>query len=399
MSSKVNSSRRISSASSRVGLGERVEHVALGRAVGAVEDVGQRLDAAGGRELLRRRRWRASGAGRARCRATTSGLVSPIVAMRSATSACSSGSSCDEHLGGERRVQVGDDQRDGLRRLVAQEDGDLLGRRAAQELERARARSWRRGGPMISSARSAPSELLEHLAGEVDAALGERRPRRGRSRRPRSMTARAGLGRRPAAASAISSESASTSRSPRCLRTRRRARRRGDEQDGGLLAAAQAGRAATAGGPAPRGARCARGRAWPARSFRSSLIQARSCWATRSGCVLDEAVDACGVRLGRARRPRRRAPASALVVRSSSASGRGRLDLASATSARRGPRARAGAGARVMKKRKSSAPRPSPTHLAGRAGRRHGQAGRAGGGRGLGEGDLLCGDACRRAWG
>ena len=39
-----------------VGLGQLVEHVALGRPVGAVEDVGQRLDATGGRVLLRRRR-------------------------------------------------------------------------------------------------------------------------------------------------------------------------------------------------------------------------------------------------------------------------------------------------------------------------------------------------------
>ena len=36
-----------------VGLGQLVEHVALGRAVGVVEDVGERLDAAGGRVLLR----------------------------------------------------------------------------------------------------------------------------------------------------------------------------------------------------------------------------------------------------------------------------------------------------------------------------------------------------------
>ena len=42
-----------------------------------------------------------------------------------------------EHLRGERRVQVGDHERDRLRRLVAQEDEDLLRRRAAQELERA----------------------------------------------------------------------------------------------------------------------------------------------------------------------------------------------------------------------------------------------------------------------
>ena len=37
-----------------VGLRQLVEHVALGRAVGVVEDVGQRLDATGGRVLLAR---------------------------------------------------------------------------------------------------------------------------------------------------------------------------------------------------------------------------------------------------------------------------------------------------------------------------------------------------------
>ena len=69
--------------------------------------------------------------------ATTSGRVSAIIAIRRATSAWILGVDARQHLGGQGRVQVGDDQRDRLRRLVAQEDDDLLGRRAAQELERA----------------------------------------------------------------------------------------------------------------------------------------------------------------------------------------------------------------------------------------------------------------------
>jgi hypothetical protein len=77
-----------------------------------------------------------------------------------------------EHLRGEVGVQVGDHERHGLRRLVADEGVDLLGRRAAQELE----------GPALDRHRQAPDDLaralradraLEHLARELDAALGE----------------------------------------------------------------------------------------------------------------------------------------------------------------------------------------------------------------------------------
>ena len=77
-----------------------------------------------------------------------------------------------EHLGGQRRVQVGDDEGDGLRRLVAQEDVDLLGRRAAQELER----------PALDRRGQAADDLLGAVGAEraledgarvVDAALGD----------------------------------------------------------------------------------------------------------------------------------------------------------------------------------------------------------------------------------
>jgi hypothetical protein len=77
-----------------------------------------------------------------------------------------------EHLGGQRGVQVGDHERDRLRRLVAKEDVNLLRRRAAQELER----------PALDRRRQAPDQLfgaggaeraLEDAARVVDAPLGD----------------------------------------------------------------------------------------------------------------------------------------------------------------------------------------------------------------------------------
>ena len=82
-------------------------------------------------------------------------------------SACSDSGSW-QHLGGERRVQVGHHQRDRLRRLVAQEGDDLLGRRAAQELERAALDDTRQAADDLE--RSAAEGALEHVAGVVDAA-------------------------------------------------------------------------------------------------------------------------------------------------------------------------------------------------------------------------------------
>ena len=104
--------------------------------------------------------------------ATTSGRVSAIIAIRSATSAWMSGSICDSTWAASDRVQVGDHQRDRLRRLVAQEHDDLLGRRAAQELERA---ALDRGGQAADDlVRAVLAERAhEHAAGIVDAALGE----------------------------------------------------------------------------------------------------------------------------------------------------------------------------------------------------------------------------------
>ena len=83
-----------------VGLAQRVEHVALGRAVGVVEDVGERLDAAGGRVLLLDDARRASARITSSTCLTTSGLVSPIRAIRSAMSAWSDSGRLREHLRG-----------------------------------------------------------------------------------------------------------------------------------------------------------------------------------------------------------------------------------------------------------------------------------------------------------
>ena len=154
-----------------VGLGQLVEHVALGRPVGAVEDVGQGLDATGGRVLLRADGGQTRphdgldlgddlrpGLGHQRDPQGHVGLDLRVDVR--------------QHLGGQHRVQVRDDQRDRLRRLVAQEHDDLLGRRAAQELERA---TLDRGGQAADDLVRAvlAQRAHEHAAGVVDATLGE----------------------------------------------------------------------------------------------------------------------------------------------------------------------------------------------------------------------------------
>ena len=155
-----------------VGLGQRVEHVALGRTVGVVEDLGQRLDPAGGGVLLLHDAVELLLITPSIC-LTTSGLVSPMRAMRSAMSACSWPGRCESTCEASDGVQVGHDQRHRLGRLVAQEGDQLLGRASAQELER----------PHLDHAREPPDDLerplgpertLEHLAGVVDAAGHQR---------------------------------------------------------------------------------------------------------------------------------------------------------------------------------------------------------------------------------
>ena len=107
-----------------VGLRELVEHVALRRAVGVVEDVGQRLHAARGgvlrgddvRELLLHDRLDLGDHVRPRLahQRHARGDVGLVLGRQQG-----------EHLRGERGVQVGHHERDGLRRLV------LAGRRGS----------------------------------------------------------------------------------------------------------------------------------------------------------------------------------------------------------------------------------------------------------------------------
>jgi hypothetical protein len=69
-------------------------------------------------------------------------------------------------------VQVRDHERDRLRRLVAQEDMDLLRRRAPQELERAALDRRRQAADQLLGARGA-ERALEDVARVVDPALGD----------------------------------------------------------------------------------------------------------------------------------------------------------------------------------------------------------------------------------
>lgn len=69
-------------------------------------------------------------------------------------------------------MEVGDHERDRLRRLVADEGVDLLGRRAAQELERPALDRDGQAANDLARALGA-DRALEHLACKLDAALGE----------------------------------------------------------------------------------------------------------------------------------------------------------------------------------------------------------------------------------
>ena len=124
-----------------VGLGQRVEHVALGRAVGVVEDLGERLDAAGGRVLLLDDAVELLLITLSTCLTTSGGgLAHPrdaqrdlgLVARRAGSrGTCAASVVC--RLAITSAIVCGDS----LRRKV----DDLLGRRAAQELERPASRS------------------------------------------------------------------------------------------------------------------------------------------------------------------------------------------------------------------------------------------------------------------
>ena len=95
---------------------------------------------------------------------TTSGEVWPIRAIRAATSACCSGANSSITLAASSvRRQVRDHERDRLRVLAAQERVDLVGRRAAQELERALLDHGRQPAQDLGRALP-PDRPLEHLA-------------------------------------------------------------------------------------------------------------------------------------------------------------------------------------------------------------------------------------------
>ena len=151
-----------------------------------------------------------------------------------------------------------------------------------------------------------------------------------------------------------------------------------DEQDGGLLAAAQAGGAAIDGHRRgrPRCARCARGRAWPARSFRILADPGAQLLGDALRLLLHEAVDASRARRRRPRRTPRRGSAQRSWCARARPAGAGPRSR-SATSASAGPPVSRRRRARVMKKRKSMLARPIPTYFSGP--RRAGGTGRPAG--------------------
>ena len=123
-----------------------LEDVALGGPVGVVQDVDQRLDAAGRLEVLvdQARQLALHHGSTSR---STSGAVRSIAAMRIATSVCSSCGNMPITWARAVGGQVGHHQRDRLRVLVLQEVEDLDRVDLAQELERRDAGCRSTGGP------------------------------------------------------------------------------------------------------------------------------------------------------------------------------------------------------------------------------------------------------------
>ena len=152
---------------------EVVEDVALGGAVGGVQDRGQR---ARRRRRPRTRAGAPSRASRSITRATsltTSGDVWPIVAMRIGDVGLQLGREQLHHLRGE--VGRGAGRRTiatvcgcSLRRKAAIWSGGVLRRNSNGVVSMMTESRFR-----ISPARAAPTRLLEHLAGEAQAALGD----------------------------------------------------------------------------------------------------------------------------------------------------------------------------------------------------------------------------------
>ena len=120
-----------------VGLADGADDVALGRAPRAVEDLGQGVDAAGGRELL------ADDVGELQAQALLDVADDVRVGLAHGRDAQGDvglqlGLSSASTRAARVECTLATHEGDGLRRLVLQEGVDLLGRRAAQELERAR---------------------------------------------------------------------------------------------------------------------------------------------------------------------------------------------------------------------------------------------------------------------
>ena len=166
-----------------------------------------------------------------------------------------------------------------------------------------------------------------------------------------------------------------------------------DEQDGGLLAPAQAGGAAIDGhrrGTA-RCARCARGRAWPARSFRILADPGAQLLGDALRLLLHEAVDASRARRApAAAAPRRGVGAGARACARARPAGAGPRSR-SATSASAGPPLATAQGAGHEEEEEDARQADARRTSAGR-GRRAARAGRPGrGGLGLGEDDRALG--------
>ena len=274
----------------------------------------------------------------------TSGLVSLMVAMRMATSACSSGLSSASTRAA--RVECT------LATTSAMVCGDSSLRKALTCSGGVRRRNskGRVSGlvvtvPMISSARSAPTSCTSTSRAKSgppmpppSTSLLDRRSSTSR------MTAALVSGRTRHRA-AISADSDSTSRSPRCLRTlaaRSAPRLMSRTAAFWRPLRLEALRSPGAGPPAVALGALAVERGLLAHSG-SSLIQARSCWATRSGCSCTRlSTVERPPPLGCRRRPRRASAARSWCARARPAGAGPRSR--SATSASAGPPARGGAG-------------------------------------------------------
>ena len=155
-----------------VGLGDRLEHGALGRAAGAVEDLGQRVDAAGLGELLGQDVGRASAAARARRPRRRPGWCPPSSRCASRRRPAVSGGSAASTWAPSVVCREATTSAIVCGASSAQERRDLLGRGAAQEVERAQLGLRGDLAEDLLGALGA-EQVLEDLARELGAAHGE----------------------------------------------------------------------------------------------------------------------------------------------------------------------------------------------------------------------------------